>query len=185
MMKIIQEITQLINQGGNLSEGSCDLLFESLYPKIKQLANYQLYKLNPGEHISATVLVNECYLKLKQSKITNVKNRKHFFSLVARSMRHFLIDLVKNQNSKKRKGINVTLNASQLEDDQSMDVQLLDLDRAIDQLKIIDKKLVEIVELRFFAGLSMDEIAKLHNISLSTVFNQWKVAQAMLNNLME
>ncbi len=184
-MEIVQEITQLINQSNHRSDGKCDLLFESLYPKIKQLALYQLHQINPGEHISATVLVNECYLKLKQTKVLKINNRIHFYSLVARSMRHFLIDLIRTQNTNKRKGIQVTLNASQIENDQSMEIQLLDLNRAIDQLKDIDKELAEITELRFFAGLSMAEIAELHNKNLSQIFTQWKVAQAMLNNFMD
>ena len=184
-MEIVQEITQLINQSENISDGHCDVLFESLYPKIKQLAMYQLHKINPGEHMSATVLVNECYLKFKNSKNLKVSNRVHFYSLVARSMRHFLIDLIRTQNSNKRKGLQVTLDASRLEDETAMDIQLLDLDRAIDQLKAIDKELAEITELRFFAGLSMEEIAKLYNMNLSKVFTQWKVAQAMLSNFMK
>lgn len=184
-MRIIQEITQLINQNENLSANQSDMLFESLYPKVKQLAMYQLHKINPGQHISATVLVNECYLKLKQSKFLKVNNRIHFYSVVARSMRQFLIDLIRTQNTHKRKGVEVTLNASQAEIDTSLDIQLLDLNRALNQLKDIDKELADITELRFFAGLSLEEIAELYNKKLSQIYTQWKVAQAMLNNLME
>ena len=157
----------------------------ALLKKLQQRNLIEHRKDSNDARVNHLYLTPAGNLKLKQSKFLKVNNRIHFYSVVARSMRQFLIDLIRTQNTHKRKGVEVTLNASQAEIDTTLDIQLLDLNRALDQLKDIDKELADITELRFFAGLSLEEIAELYNKKLSQIYTQWKVAQAMLNNLME
>lgn len=181
----LDNVTQFINQADLDDQQVLNDLFELLYGKVKQLAGIQLNKLNPNESISATQLVHECYLKLNNSQNLSIKNRNHFYSLSARCMRFYLVDLVRQAHSQKNEGINTELKVTQIIQQEDLDFKLLELDRLLKQLEQIDEDLAAITELKFFGGFTFDEIAEIKDQPKSTVFKQWTMAKSYLINLIE
>ena len=184
-MHINQEITQLLESDDYSQKENIDTLFDLLYSEIRKIASSQLNKLNPDNSISPTVLVNECYLKLNVTKDLNFKNRKHFYCIAAKSMRFYLMDLLKSKSSQKRKGIDTILSLTKLTGEDKMEVELLTLDEALNELEKIDDNLARIVELRFYWGFSLDEIASLFESNKNKVYQQWLMAKSLLLNLIQ
>ncbi|WP_198538331.1 ECF-type sigma factor [Marinicella sediminis] len=181
----LDNVTQFINQANLEDQKVLNDLFDLLYDKVKQLASIQLNKLNPNESISATQLVHECYLKLNNSKSLSIKNRNHFYSLSARCMRFYLVDLVRQAHNQKNEGIHTELKVTQLIQQDDLDFKLLELDRLLEQLEQIDEELASITELKFFGGFTFDEIADIKGQPKSTVFKRWTMAKSYLINLIE
>ena len=184
-MHINQEITQLLESEDYSQKENIDTLFDLLYSEIRKIASSQLNKLNPDHSISPTVLVNECYLKLNVAKQLNLKNRKHFYCIAAKCMRFYLMDLLKSQGSQKREGIDTMLSLTKLTGEDKLEVELLSLDEAINALEQIDEKLSRIVELRFYWGFSLDEIASLFETNKNKIYQQWLMAKSLLLNLIQ
>lgn len=181
----LDNVTQFINESNLDDQAVLNELFELLYAKVKQLANIQLNKLNPNESMSATQLVHECYLKLNNSQNISIKNRNHFYSLSARCMRFYLVDLIRQAHHQKNQGINTELKITQLVQEEDLDLKLLELDRLLDKLLLIDEELASITELKFFGGFTFDEIADMKNQPKSTIFKKWTMAKSYLINLIE
>ncbi|WP_395376993.1 ECF-type sigma factor [Marinicella sp. W31] len=178
-------ITQFLDQK-NINEAEVfNEVFEILYPKIKQLANIQLNRLKPDESLSPTQLVHECYLKLNDVDSLSVQNRNHFYSLSARCMRFYLVDLVRQANSQKNRGHHTELKLTQIVTDEDINIQLLELDMLLTQLAEIDQELAVITELKFFGGFTFDEIAEIQDAPKSTIFKKWLMAKSFMVNLLE
>ena len=184
-MYINQDITQLLESEDYSQTENIDALFSLLYTEIKKIASSQLNKLNPDNSISPTVLVNECYLKLNVAKHLNLKNRKHFYCIAAKSMRFYLMDLLKGKSSQKREGIDTVLSLTKLTGEDKMEIELLTLDEAINELEQIDENLARIVELRFYWGFSLDEIASIFESTKNKIYQQWLMAKSLLLNLIK
>ncbi len=181
------KITQFL-QGSDLSQKEkIDQLFTLLNNQIKTIANSQLKKLNPNGEINPTLLVNECYVGLSIDKDFDISNRKHFYSLAAKSMRFFLLDLFKKQNAKKNQHKKVSLTLSLFSSDgvDETSVNIKSLDDALIDLETVDEKLAKIVELRFYWGLSLQEIAEINDSSISKIFKDWQMAKSLLHNLIK
>ncbi len=179
----LNKITGIIESSG--SDGCYDDLFSQLYPAIKMLAQAQLNKLNPGQQLTPTVLANECYLKLKSRSSKPFASQQHFYHTVSRCMRFYLVDMVRNHHRLKRQGKTTELQISQFADDKDISMQLLELNDIIGRLEIIDKELAEITQLKFFSGMTFDEIADLYNCSASHIHKKWGIAKSLLINLLE
>lgn len=182
---ILDNITQVINNKDSGWDVKMDKAFNLLYPFIRKLAQMELSKLNPGDHISPTVLANECYIKLKTSAPMDFQSRQHFYNTVARCMRYFLIDLVRNHNRHKRKGQHTELNISQIVGESEISMQLLELDEALQQLESIDLELANITQLRFFSGMTLEEISELYGTNKNNIYSKWLTAKSLLINLIE
>lgn len=180
-MKLNNNITKYLNEKLALSSDKLDTLFESLYPEIKKIAHIQLNKINTTNTMSATVLLNECYIKFKEQK-TLFKDKQHFFSLTSKCMRFYLIDLYRSRISQKNKGIMVEFD-DQITGEDPFQIDLIALDMAINQLEEIDEKLANVVELRFFGGLTLDEIAQLSGSNINAIYKEWLLAKSILVNL--
>lgn len=181
----LDNVTQFINQSDLDDQVVLNELFDLMYMKIKQLAGIQLNKLNPNESISATQLVHECYLKLNNSANLSIKNRNHFYSLSARSMRFYLVDLVRQAHNQKNLGHDTELKITQLVKEDDLDLKLLELDRLLEQLYEIDEELASITELKFFGGFTFDEIAEMKEQPKSTIFKKWTMAKSFLINMID
>ena len=181
--KLRQTVTNILNE--HLSDGACDELFNKMYPSIKVLARHELSKLNPGQQLSPTLLVNECYLKLKLGDAYSFKSKKHFYNTVARCMRFFLVDTVRQHYRLKRQGVHTELQLSQVAGDEDIALDLLILNDVIDQLDSIDPELAMITQYKFFSGLTFEEIAEIYECSISHVFKQWNMARSFLVTLLE
>ena len=183
MQKVLTKITQIAEEG--IAHNSYDELFNKLYPSIKQLAHYELMKLNPGQQLTPTALVNECYLKLKSGKNQQYDGKKHFYNTVARCMRFFLVDIVRSHHRQKRKGAHTDFSVSQVVGNDGIAMELLELDDALQQLEEINPDLANITMMRYFSGMTLDEIAKTYDCSKSHIHKQWTIARAYLVNILE
>lgn len=184
-MNTKDQITQLLETDGFSEAQNIDQLFELLYKEIKNIASIQLRKLNPDKSLSPTVLVSECYLKLQNTSGLNLKNRKHFYCIAAKSIRFYLMDLYKSQFSQKRDGINTVLSLTKLTEEEPIDVEIESLDAALTELETIDEELARLVELRFFWGFTLENIAEIFETSTNKIYQKWLMAKSLLLNLMQ
>jgi RNA polymerase sigma factor (TIGR02999 family) len=173
------QVTQILADGNN-SQASLNRVFEIMYPEIKKLANAQLFKLNAGQTITPTVLVNECYIKLSTPSELSFENRQHFIFTVARCMRQFLVDRIKNNFRKKRAGKYSHKPITSIVGDKDINIELLDLDIIITKLEKINPNLAKLVIFRFFSGYSIIEIAEIKGVSKSTIIRQWNMAKSYI-----
>lgn len=177
----MSEITRLLTpENGNAPD--LDSVFERLYPELKRLARSNLSALNPGETLTPTALVNEAYVRLIHADTLDLKNKRHFFACAARAMRHIVVDSVRARLSGKRAG---RMNAITLHDDHlalaETPRQLLDLDRALNELDVMSPRQRELVELKFFAGLSVRDIARMMETPERSMWREWERAKAFLH----
>lgn len=173
------EITELLERSEGRDGPDLAAVFDRLYADLKRIAIARVAQLAPDETLSATGLVHEAYLKLVGAAKLSLHSRKHFFACAARAMRQIVIDRSRIAHAEKRgDGLErVTLdNCDAIADN----TDLLGIDQALDQLREIDPDLCELVELRYFAGLSMPEIAQLRDASLRTAARDWERARALL-----
>lgn len=186
-MSNLKNITKIINSGALQEAKKVDWLFERLYPEVKKIANAQLRKLGHGSEMSATMLVNECFIKLKNISQIDLKNRKHFYSLTARCMRFYLVDLFRQQHSQKNHGIQTAMATEgvAVAGEDLMQIDVLALDRALSALEKIDDYLAKVVELKFFGGFSFDEMADILASTKGQVYQKWLMAKSILLSLLE
>ncbi len=173
------EITELLAEREDRGGPDLAAVFDRLYGDLKRIAIARVAMLGPDETLSATGLVHEAYLKLVGAQQLSLTNRKHFFACAAQAMRQIVIDRSRIAHADKRgEGMErVTLDGCDAVAEES---DLLDIDRALDELNQIDPGLRELVELRYFAGLAMPEIAELRGVSLRTMARDWDRARALL-----
>jgi RNA polymerase sigma factor (TIGR02999 family) len=152
-----------------------------VYNELRRLAHYQLRKEHPGHTMQSTALVHEAYLRLQKQEQVRFTNRAHFFAVCALLMRQILVQYARRQKAAKRcGGSRLTLNDGvELLKNQSVD--LLALDDALDGLAKLDAQQSQIVELRFFGGLSVEETADVLSISPATVKRHWTTARVWLH----
>ena len=176
-----ENITQLLNAVHDGQTGAWDRLVPVVYGELKRIAKYRLRGLNAGATVKTTELVHETYLQLLGRSQVSWENRRHFFGAVAQCMREILIDESRRQARKKRGGDwqRVALEEELLRETRD-ELGLLSLNEALDKLKGDDPLQYEIVLLRYFAGLSIDEVAQAIDISPSSVDRNWRFARAWL-----
>ena len=167
--------------GGREGEVSDEML-AALVGELRAVARGYLAGQRPSHTLQPTALVNEAFLKLFGSRaLGGIEDREHFFALAARTMRQVLVDHARRRAAGKRGGelARVTL-ADGAELRGASDAELLDVDQALLELAELDERQARIVELRFFAGLEMEETAAAMGLSLSTVEREWRGARAWL-----
>ena len=152
-----------------------------VYAELHRLAHQHLRGWTPGHGLQTTALVNEAYLRLVGASQVNWQNRAHFFALSARLMRRILVDVMRGQRSLKRGGgaPHVELGDDAAPPDLGRR-DLLALDEALDALAAIDPRKAQVVELRFFGGLTAEESAEALGVSRITVEREWRVAKLWL-----
>lgn len=179
------EVTRAVAALRGGDRPALDALFDRIYPELRDLARGQVYRCTPGDTVTPTVLVHELYLKLSRAHRVTAKDRAHFLSLAGRVMRQILVDRARGMQARKRSGGPMAdpllLDAALLDPggpDQVL--ELLELDRALGQLESLDPRLSQVVELRFFAGLSNEETAEVLGVTDRTVRRDWRKARAFL-----
>jgi RNA polymerase sigma factor (TIGR02999 family) len=176
-----QEITQLLVAWNKGDHTALEQLAPLVHEELHRLAKRKMAGEGPGHILQTTALVNEAYLRLIDWKNVNWQNRAHFFGLAAKIMRHILVDFARARRRDKRGGdaLQVSLSvAAAIAQEQSAD--LVALDDALQTLERLDPRQARVVELRYFAGLSLDETAEALKISVATVRRDWKMAEAWL-----
>jgi RNA polymerase sigma factor (TIGR02999 family) len=176
-----QAVTRLLLQWTDGDTRALDQLLPLVYDELRRLAQSYLRRENVGHTLQSTALVHEAYLRLVDQRDVNWQNRSHFFGIAAQMMRRVLVDHARAHHAAKRGsgGIKVTLDEGLVAAEQR-DVNVIALDEALTRLAEIDPQQTRIVELRFFAGLSIEDTAELLKISPATVKRDWAMAKAWL-----
>jgi len=176
-----QDVTIMLN---HLSDGQNDVVDQLLpivYEDLQKIARNQLKRERSNHTINTTALVHEAYLKLVDQRNTDWKNRAHFFAICAQAMRRILINYAKSRLTEKRGGGEAvaTFNEEAFIRETKAE-ELLVLDDALTRLAKLNERQSKVVELRFFAGLTQEEIAEVLNVSKPTVRLDWRFARAWL-----
>ncbi len=174
-------VTRLLKDWGQGDKEALNQLLPLVYNELRYLAINRLKQERPNHSLQPTALVNEVYLRLVDWKEVDWKNRAQFFAVAAQLMRNILVDYVRNQLAAKRGGERTKLYISDLPEiiaQQPLD--LLALNEALISLSVIDPQQHKIVELRYFAGLTIEETALVLELSPTTVKREWNIARAWL-----
>src|SRR5262245_47135898 len=175
------EITQLLVAWNKGDQAALERLTPLVHGELRRLAKRYMAGERKGHILQTTALVNEAYLRLIDWRNVEWQNRAHFFGLAAQIMRRILVDFARARNREKRGGdeIHISLSeAANVPSERSPD--LVALDDALMTLEKLDLRQARVVELRFFAGLSLEETAEALRVSLSTVRRDWNMAEAWL-----
>jgi RNA polymerase sigma-70 factor, ECF subfamily len=175
------DVTQLIERCREGDATAFDALLEAVYGELRRLAAYHMRDARPGHTLQPTALVHEAYLKLVRGADGSWKDRAHFFAAAAQAMRHILVDHARARATDKRAGDapRVPLDEA-VEAAVSDDVDLVALHEALDRLSAVDPEAGRIVELRYFGGLTVPEVAEVLGVSRATVEREWAAARAWL-----
>jgi RNA polymerase sigma factor (TIGR02999 family) len=153
-----------------------------LYGELRRHATQALRRTRAGEVLQTTALVHEAFMRLATAHNVDWQNRHHFLAVAARTMRRVLVDLARAQQSTKRgaRAVHVELESGVAAADQPMPLDLVALDRALEELARVDARKVQVIELRFFGGLTVDETAEVLKVSPDTVARDWRTARVWL-----
>jgi RNA polymerase sigma factor (TIGR02999 family) len=175
-------ITRLLDTWREGDARAGNALFAIVYDDLRLLARRQLARLPAGQTLAPTVLVHEAYMKFAERSAPDVVDRAHFFAVAAIAMRHVVIDYVRRSRSQKRDpgAPVVVLDGDAAASDGTSSVDLIAMNEALDQLEALDPRQAKVVELRFFGGLELEEIAKQLNVSPRTVKRDWRKARTFL-----
>ena len=176
-----QEVAQLLSQWRNGDPDALGKLMPLVYDELRHLAHRYVKQQPDGQTLQTTALVHEAYIRLAGRTAVNLQDRSHFFAVCAQVMRNLLIDRARARQAVKRGG-----GANQVELDEAkvlapgQDEQLLALDAALERLAAFDSRKSRIVEMRYFGGMSAQEMAEALGISVVTVKREWLKARAWL-----
>jgi len=181
----MSDVTLLIGRAAAGDREANDALFALVYDDLRRMAARQLR--GSGDGLRTTSLVHEAYMRLARPQALDVRDRMHFFAVAARAMRQIVIDHVRARHAGKRGGGAEATSLDGLEvagEDPVRDVQMLALDRALEQLAARDERLARLVELRFFVGMSLEEAGTAMGLSEPTLKRDWRKARAFLHGLL-
>jgi RNA polymerase sigma-70 factor (ECF subfamily) len=179
------EVTQLLLDWSNGNQAALDRLMPLVYGELHRLAHQYMNRERPGHTLQTSGLVNEAYLRLVDQREVHWQNRAHFFGIAAQLMRRILVDYARSRHFAKRGG-----DARQVSFDEAVIVsperatEVIALDDALKRLAVIDERKSQIVEFRFFGGLSIEETAEVLKVSPGTIMRDWTFAKAWLRNEM-
>lgn len=179
------EVTQLLVAWGNGDQVARDELMSVVYQELHRLAHHYMKRESPGHTLQTSALVNEAFLKLVDQRDVHWQNRAHFFGIAAQMMRRILVDYARSRRYAKRGG-----GAHEMSLDEALTVsdersaEVVALDETLERLAEFDPRKGQIVELRFFGGLSIEETAEVLAVSPGTVMRDWTLAKAWLRREM-
>ncbi|MGE0143780.1 MAG: ECF-type sigma factor [Planctomycetota bacterium] len=183
----VGEITRLLAAARCASPGAEEQLFMLVYDELRSVANHRLRRERGPITLEATALVHEAWLRLRDA-VTALEDRRHFFGVAARSMRQILVDRYRSSRRLRRGGgelrdADVALDEI-AEERGSETIDLVALDEALTALAEVDARMAQIVQLRYFAGLSVEDTADVLAISPRTVKREWMLARGWLHRRM-
>ena len=174
-------VTELLLSWGRGDRSALDELVPIVHQELRRLARLQMRGERDNHTLQTTALVNEAFIRLVDLRRIRWQDRAHFLALSARLMRRILVDHARSRNYRKRGGgaVNVALEDS-LDMSRERGADLVALDDALESLARVDPRKGQVVELRFFGGLSVDETAEALGISAETVLRDWRLAKVWL-----
>jgi RNA polymerase sigma factor (TIGR02999 family) len=180
-MPLREDVTRLLSDLSAGKEGASKELFELVYDELHGLARSYMRQERHGHTLQTTALVHEAYLKLGGEKDVEWESRAHFFRVAARAMRRVLIDYARQRGREKRPGDHLKEPLEKIPAlTRELPAEILDIDAALSRLAEIDSQTSQVVELRFFGGLTVEQTAKVMEISSRTVKQEWRIARAWL-----
>jgi len=176
-----ENVTKLLVAWGDGDEAARDELMPLVYQELHRLAHHYMNRERPGHTLQTSALVNEAFVRLIDQKEVRWQNRAHFFGIAAQMMRRILVDYARSRHYAKRGGSaqQVSFNEALIVTEERT-AEVLALDDALKGLAEFDPRKSQIVELRFFGGLSIDETAEILKVSPGTVMRDWTLAKAWL-----
>jgi RNA polymerase sigma factor (TIGR02999 family) len=175
------EITALLDEWSRGNSQALDQLLPLVYQELRGIAKRQLRREREGHTLQPTALVHEAYLRLVDQRRVDWRSRAHFFGVAAQVMRRILVDDARRHHAAKRgDGIQRVSIDEALGAPGPDDISVLALDEALGRLEAIDRGLAQIVELRAFGGLTVEEAAQVLKVSASTAKREWRTAKAWL-----
>ena len=181
----VRDVTQLLEQWAGGNRGALDALMPVVYEELRKIADGYLRRERTGHTLQPTALVNEAWLRLVKTDEPSFAHRGQFFALAAQMMRRILVDHARALAADKRGGgaIRTTLDAVPGVADQT--VELIALDEALEQLARVSPRQARVIELRYFGGLGVEEMAGVLGVSMATVSRDQKTAEAWLGMAMQ
>ena len=175
-----KEISKLLRAWSDGDQTALNGLTPIVYDELRRLAHYYMERERPGNTLQTTALVNEAYMRLVDYKRMQWQDRAHFFAVAAQVMRRILVDHARTHNIKRGAGVqHIALDeVAVVSVDRTAD--LVALDDAMNALARFDPRKVQIIEMRFFGGLSVDETAEVLKVSPATVRRDWSIAKLWL-----
>lgn len=181
------EITRLLKAWGRGDSAALDRLTPLVYERLHRMARAYMRNERPGHTLQPTALVNEAFVRLVDARDLNWSDRAHFFAVCARVMRRILVDAARSRAAVKRGGHadraehSSAINLDSLPGSgTAVSAQVLALDEALNALERIDPRRAQVIELRFFGGLSVEETGRVLQVSPQTVMRDWRLARAWL-----
>lgn len=179
-----KSISELFLHWGKGDQKAVEALLPVVYNELRRLAHYQMRQQRPNHTLQTTALVHEVYMRIAEIKELKIENRAHFLGMAAQLMRWILVDYQKRRQAARRGGgfIRIALDDDMAAVAKGSDVDLLVLDEALTHLAELDAQQSQIVELRYFGGLSIEETANVLGISPATVKRHWTTAKIWLHD---
>ena len=174
------DITQQLNAARAGDTASLDALFAVVYDELRRLARRELARERAGHTLQPTALVHEAYLRLVSQQVADWSGRAYFFGLAASMMRRILVNHARDRAAQKRGGGAAAVTLSQADGVGDAPLDVVDLHEALEALARLDERQARVVELKFFGGLEIDEIADAIGVSPATVRRDWTVARLWL-----
>jgi RNA polymerase sigma factor (TIGR02999 family) len=175
------ETTELLRAWANGEAAALEQLTPRVYRELRRIAGHFMRNESPGRTIQATALVHEAWLRLIDVSNVDWQHRAHFFAVSARIMRHILLDAARSRAAARRGGNPPRVNLDEIPDISGRrGSELIALDDALTALAVIDPRKAQVIELRFFGGLSVEETAAVLKVSPETVMRDWRLARAWL-----
>ena len=180
-----EQVTRLCQDAARQDRAAMDSLVDHVYATLRRMANRQMGAERGDHTLSPTALVHEAYLRLVDQESMDWRDRAHFYAIAARVMRRVLIDHARRKLAGKRGGdqIKVTLN-EEVAGTVASPEALIELDTALERLEELSPRQRQVVEMRFFGGMTHEEVAEVIGVSVPTVRRDWRLAQAWLNREM-
>lgn len=185
-MRPPQSITQLLVKWSEGDRAALDELMPVVYETLRKLADSYLRRERRNHSLQPTALVHEAYVKLIDQETSNWQNRAQFFGMAAKLMRNILVDYARERIAAKRGGEQYRVSLSKANRvTRKSDVEVMELNDALNELAAVKPEHARVVELRFFGGLTIEETASAMNISHATVERDWTFARAWLRREMD
>ncbi len=175
------QITLLLIDWSEGDENALEQLMPLVYEELRRMARNYMRRQPSGHTFQTTELIHEAYLKIAGGEEKRWQNRAHFFGVAAKAMRHILVDYARSKSRGKRGGWQdrITL-VEEMAVSNSRSEEIVALDEALNHLATLDERKVQVVEMKFFGGLTFEEIAGVLRVSLVTVKRDWQFAQTWL-----
>jgi len=174
------DITNLIARVRAGDRSALDSLFETVYPELRRIAHTRLRRGFPDPDLGTTALVNECYLKLRDAQRLDSSDREHFFAYSATAMRSIVVDIARAKATQRRGANAEHVTLDDKVPDQAAEDEILRVHEALEEIGQLEPRLVRLIEMRYFVGMSDAEIAAALEITERTVRRDWQKARILL-----